>query len=445
MLEYECDTRLGSKRPLSEDASVAATLTSKRANETPTRNRELTTVLVENLPKSYNQSKVQKYFKDCGPIIQVDVADSLKKSFRFARVEFARYDGALAALTKTYKVVGQNKISVSHLIDCTLWMTNFPPNYTQRDIRALFQSINIVILSIRLPSLRFNTSRRFAYIDVTSKEDANTCVKKLNELEIEGYTLVTKISNPLEKSKRTDSATLEGREIIVRNLNTKLLDENVLRDSFEQFGSIEKINIPAGQKEHSFNNCCAFIYFESKDSAEKALQMNRTLLHDREISVSLADKKPFLKRNEVKRLLTSRNSKELGSLACLFPLSDKVSPSQIEKFLQEEIHVDKNQVEKVLLVGDFNGAIVVFRDEKLAAKIPMIINGSQFQGKVIRSGTINDMRKYYNNQQNHNVRRAKPSYTHMTQKTAVNEMKSNLPNKQEQMSNDDFRRMFLGK
>lgn len=444
-MEDAHDTTSRSKRPLDEDPPVTATSSSKKANETPTRNRELTTVLVKNLPKSYNQNKVYKYFKDCGPILHVDIADSLEKSFRFARIEFAKYDGALAALTKTYKIVGQNEITVSHLIDCTLWMTNFPPNYTQREIRGLFNNLKIVILSIRLPSLRFNTNRRFAYIDVTSKEDANACVEKLNGLEIEGYMLVTKISNPLERSKRTDSATLEGREIIIRNVNAELLDENTLKELFEQFGNIEKINIPGGQKEYSFNNCCAFITFEKKCYAEKALQMNKTMLHDREISVGLADKKPFLERKEVKRLLTLRNSKELESLTCLFPVSDKVSSSQIEEFLREELHVDISQVEKVHLVSDFNGAIIIFRDEKLAAKMAMILNGSQFQGKVVRSGTINDMKKYHNNRYNNTVKDAKSSRINTMQKRPNHQVKDKTTDKQEQMSNDDFRKMFLGK
>ncbi|QHS75538.1 U6 snRNP complex subunit PRP24 [Saccharomyces paradoxus] len=443
-MEYAHYVRPDSKRPPDEESPAAAELTSKKANEASTRNRELTTVLVKNLPKSYNQNKVYKYFKDCGPIIHVDVADSLMKRFRFARIEFARYDGAVAAITKTHKIIGQNEITVSHLTECTLWMTNFPPNYTQRDIRGLFQDISIVVLSVRLPSLRFNTSRRFAYIDVTSKEDANNCVEKLNGLEIEGYTLITKVSNPLEKSKRTDSATLEGREIIVRNLNTELLDENLLSDSFERFGSIEKINIPAGQKEHSFNNCCAFIVFEKKDSAEEALQMNGSSLGNREISVSLADKKPFLERNEVKRLLASRNSKELETLICLFPLSDKVSPSLICQFLQEEIDVDKKDIKKVLLVSDFNAAIIIFTDKKLAAKMLMGLNGSQFQGKIIRSGTINDMKRYHSNQRNHNVKISKPSCVNVSQKRRNLQAKKKLPNEREQMSNDDFRRMFLG-
>ena len=443
-MEYGHHARPDSKRPLDEGSPAAAGLTSKKANEALTRNRELTTVLVKNLPKSYNQNKVYKYFKHCGPIIHVDVADSLKKNFRFARIEFARYDGALAAITKTHKVVGQNEIIVSHLTECTLWMTNFPPSYTQRNIRDLLQDINVVALSIRLPSLRFNTSRRFAYIDVTSKEDARYCVEKLNGLKIEGYTLVTKVSNPLEKSKRTDSATLEGREIMIRNLSTELLDENLLRESFEGFGSIEKINIPAGQKEHSFNNCCAFMVFENKDSAERALQMNRSLLGNREISVSLADKKPFLERNEVKRLLASRNSKELETLICLFPLSDKVSPSLICQFLQEEIHVNERDIRKILLVSDFNGAIIIFRDSKFAAKMLMILNGSQFQGKVIRSGTINDMKRYYNNQQNHSMKHVKPSCINVMEKGPNLQVKKKIPDKQEQMSNDDFRKMFLG-
>ena len=89
-MEYGHHARPDSKRPLDEGSPAAAGLTSKKANEALTRNRELTTVLVKNLPKSYNQNKVYKYFKHCGPIIHVDVADSLKKNFRFARIEFAR-------------------------------------------------------------------------------------------------------------------------------------------------------------------------------------------------------------------------------------------------------------------------------------------------------------------------------------------------------------------
>lgn len=74
----------------------------------------------------------------------------------------------------------------------------------------------------------------------------------------------------------------------------------------------------------------------------------------------------------------------------------------------------------------------------------MILNGSQFQGKVIRSGTINDMKRYYNNQQNHNMKYVKPSCINVMEKGPNLQVKKKIPDKQEQMSNDDFRKMFLG-
>lgn len=68
----------------------------------PKRIRERCTVLVENVPKSYNQGKIKKFFKDCGDVLQVNSYESWREGNRcqMARVEFADEDGARSALTR---------------------------------------------------------------------------------------------------------------------------------------------------------------------------------------------------------------------------------------------------------------------------------------------------------------------------------------------------------
>ena len=119
--------------------------------------------------------------------------DSLDKGSRFGKIEFSSYDECLSALTKTNKLVSQNEMRVESLRECTLWIINFPPYSDIKLLKKLFHSMNVVVLSVRLPSKKFNSNRRFVYVDTTSIEDARKCAEQLNNKCIDGYDLVCQI------------------------------------------------------------------------------------------------------------------------------------------------------------------------------------------------------------------------------------------------------------
>lgn len=119
--------------------------------------------------------------------------------------------------------MGSNTIEVNELKDSTVWMTNYPPTFQQRDIRNIFKDHKIVALNVRLPSLRFNSNRRFAYVDLPNMESLDKAIQLLNGKDINGYKLVVKKSNPENRDKRSDAPVLERREIIIRNLPKTML------------------------------------------------------------------------------------------------------------------------------------------------------------------------------------------------------------------------------
>ncbi|QLL34702.1 hypothetical protein HG536_0H00770 [Torulaspora globosa] len=402
----------------------------KNGAKTGTR-REVTTVLVRNLPKSYNQAKVRKYFLDCGEIREVSVSDSLDKSSRLARIQFGRHDEAITALTKTYKRIGQSEITVSLLENCTIWVTNFPPFYTARNVKELVQSVNVVVLSVRLPSLRYDSNRRFAYVDVSSTTEVVTAVEELNGRVIERYRLVVKKSNPLEKAQRTDYGAAERREVMVRQLSKQQLTEQYLRQHFSECGPVESVVVPANQIESSEGY--AFITFQDQSAAKAAVQVEK--LDGKQVQVILADKKAFIERQKVKRIMTSRLTDD--RIIALYPLSDKTSKSQIEALLLDKVIATRDAINEILLVTDRQAAFVSFKEPQVAAKCIISLNGVEFQRQILHCGTVSDLRhpKVDKTQNRPSLGNETPS-----PKPALEDREDG-----QKLSNNDFRKMFLGK
>lgn len=408
-------------------------LPNKKVDEKSGTSREVTTVLVSNLPKSYNLVKVQKLFSECGMINHVDVVDSLDKTYRMARIEFHRYDEALTALTKTLKKIGQNEITVTLLENCTIWITNFPPGYTQRDIKELFHDGGAVALSVRFPSLRFNSNRRFAYVDVCSTEEAEGVVSRLNGKEVNGLCLVVKKSNPMEKSKRSDHGAAERREIMIRKLDTAQMTEQFLRHHFQNFGEVESITIPAKQLPGSGTGY-AFLTFAEQSAAKRALEVD--VLDGKEVSVSLADRKAYIERQKVKSIMQGRFKDD--RIISIFPLRDKTSKDQIERLLHDRAKMREDAIEDIFLVADKEGALVLFRDAKEAARCAMSVEGTEFHKTRLHCGTVYDLRKRRLGE------RVKPVVSASTG-CPRDKPGSDTGIAGPKLSNEDFRNMFLKK
>ncbi|SCU97329.1 LADA_0H05710g1_1 [Lachancea dasiensis] len=430
------------KRPSSSVNAVEA----KRANQASKRNRETCTVLASNLPLNYNFSKVRKLFGACGEIEHIDLQKSATGDTRIARIEFKDYNDVLTALTKSHKSLGGREIIVVPIENCTLWVTNFPPSFDENDLRRLFGESGGTVMSVRLPSLRYDSHRRFAFIDMASENEATQVLNQLHDSCIEKYRLVVKLSQPSMAVKRTDSALLEKRQVLVKNLNQFKVIKQRIEEEFGRFGEIEKVTIPEPQQDIGsksedikVNKGFAFIDFSQLQSAQQSLELNGKEFEGTTIEVTIADKKAFLERKAIKRLFAKNGAME--NVLSLYPLDDRTSITQLQNFIVDQSKVKKTDIKEIYLAYDHHGALVVTKDASSAARIRLGVSGAKFGKRIIRCGSAKEL-------QGHKPAAASAStgsskiLEESQRDESVHDRSIDAPTKK--MTNDDFRKMFLG-
>lgn len=118
------------------------------------------------------------------------------------------------------------------------------------------------IIDVRFPSLKYNTHRRFCYVQFRTAQEAEAATTLDNSAVGENLHLVVKISDPTKKQER-HGPVYEGREIHVSNLDWKAT-ENDLKDLFSQYGKVEVARIPT--KVSGGSKGFGFVVFSSKVS-----------------------------------------------------------------------------------------------------------------------------------------------------------------------------------
>jgi RNA recognition motif-containing protein len=117
------------------------------------------------------------------------------------------------------------------------------------------------IIDVRLPSLKYNTHRRFCYVQFEDSDQAQHALN-LGGKEIEGNALVVKISDPNHKQDRS-GALYEGRELHVSNLDWSATRDE-LTEIFSKYGKVEKVRILRTVDGRSKGT--AFVVFSSRVS-----------------------------------------------------------------------------------------------------------------------------------------------------------------------------------
>ena len=112
------------------------------------RDREHATVLVRNLPVDTKESRVRRFFADCGTINAVRVipdedADGAEGAplTATATVEFEKRADVLAAQTRDLKELDGNVVEVVIAAGTTLYVANFPASADARYVRELFEKV----------------------------------------------------------------------------------------------------------------------------------------------------------------------------------------------------------------------------------------------------------------------------------------------------------------
>jgi squamous cell carcinoma antigen recognized by T-cells 3 len=195
-----------------------------------------------------------------------------------ALIEFESKEDAEFAQSRDGKDFDGSTIEVQIGTGSTLYVTNYPPTADENYIHDLFSKVRKPVLhiglilitvqygeiiSIRFPSLKFNTHRRFCYVQFKDNASAYAALE-LNETAVDGKAgklrLVVKISDPTHKQDRS-GAMQEDREIYVAGIHYNVSEDD-LKGLFSKFGSIERVRIP--RKVNGNSRGFGYVVFESK-------------------------------------------------------------------------------------------------------------------------------------------------------------------------------------
>jgi squamous cell carcinoma antigen recognized by T-cells 3 len=236
-------------------------------NKNQQRDRENTSVMVKGLPGDTTMTKVRQYFRDYGHINNITVKAEEDGQSSAAFIEFRSHEEAESALLRDGKYFGQTQIEVKPGTNLTLFVTNYPPQADEAYLRDIFKESGS-IFSIRWPSLKFNTHRRFCYVTFSDPTGA-AAATKLDGTMLEGkFKLEAKYSDPSRRKTRTGAAE-EGREVHVRDFGTETTEDD-LRSIFGKHGKVASVRILRNMAGKSRGS--GFVVFETKEAAEEAVK-----------------------------------------------------------------------------------------------------------------------------------------------------------------------------
>jgi RNA recognition motif-containing protein len=323
------------------------------------------------------------------------------KKSEVAVIEFETQEEALSAQTRDQKDFHGNIIEVQIGSDTTLYVTNFLPTADEEYIRNLFSKYGEV-LEVRFPSLKFQTKRRFCYVQFATSSAAHQATELDGKATEQGFKLVAKISDPSQKQNRS-GAIQEGREIFCKNIDFKLSEKEV-REAFARFGTIEKLHMPTNVDGSRRGFC--FVTFSTKEEAEAALVMNEEMLGSRRLQVNPSGQTGAKRMAStiISRVRTSTSpsaevngdgldavetsgDRYLRTLG-LMNIPDTVNDARIRALVEPF-----GRLIKIVLRPDHQGAIVEFADVNDAGKASLALEGKEIvPGRPLHVGSVAELK-----------------------------------------------------
>ncbi|KAE8232938.1 hypothetical protein CF326_g2021 [Tilletia indica] len=259
------------------------------------RDREHSSVVVANMPPDATQAEVRALFNRCGPIQALTGPTVLSDGRSAAVVEFTNRSAVTGALTRNGKSLrpdADEDISVALGHDCTLYVTNFPEETTDADIRDRFGKYG-PIFTVRWPSKKFAEKRRFAYVQYAKPEEAQAALSENGVKLSETTKLVVALSDPDRKKKRSD-AQANLKELYVTGLPRIATVTEEVRALFEQYGTVDDLRIPTAKEKDNRAlegqiQGIAFVDMHTDLDAQRAMrELNSTTYRGKVLSITLA-------------------------------------------------------------------------------------------------------------------------------------------------------------
>jgi len=283
-------------------------------------------------------------------------------------------------------------------------VTNYPPTADEGYIRELFKDCG-EIFSIRWPSLKFNTHRRFCYISFRLA-DAAAAATQLDGKMLEGrYKLEAKYSDPGNKKPR-ESAINEGRELHVANLDFKATEDEV-REVFSKYGSVESVRILRNIGGKSRGS--GFVVFEKKEDATEALVLDKSKFMTQILKVELSAAKNFkptatssgLKASSASPAPDSEGDVRMSPSPAPGPSKAEISsrtialmnvPDTVNDARIRVLSEPYGDIVKLVLRPDHQGAIIEFGDVGAAGRAALGLENHEIvPGRRLRTGGVKDL------------------------------------------------------
>ncbi|GAB1200198.1 hypothetical protein APSETT444_009565 [Aspergillus pseudonomiae] len=359
------------------------------------RDRENATVVVKNLPHQITEHKVRQFFRHMF---------SGDGNSEVAVIEFNSKDEALVAQTRDQKSLDDSTIEVQIGTCSTLFVTNFPPEADENYIRGLFREYGEII-DVRFPSLKYNTHRRFCYVQFKTSEAAHRATRLDGTTVGKGLMLTAKISDPSRKQDR-HGPIYEGREIHVSNVDFKASEPD-LKELFSKYGTVELVRLP--RKVDGGSKGFGYVVFSTKEEATAALAMDGQEYRLRTLHVKISapqstkrsattivshvgkSQSPAAEVNGSKASAdadtpsSERAARSLG----LMNIPDTVNDARIRALVEPY-----GKLIKIVLRPDHQGAIVEFADVNHAGRASLELEGQEIApGRKLHVGTVPEMLK----------------------------------------------------
>ncbi len=385
----------GSKRARNDVAAGDGGSEEQQAEKSK-RDRENTSIFVTELPPDVTATKVKSYFKEFGHINNLQVQKEQDGKSSVAFIEFRDADSVPSALIRDGKYFGTTVIRIRAAVNLTVFVTNFPPTADEAYIRNLFNDCG-EIFTVRWPSLKYNTHRRFCYVTFRDLIASAKAVKLDGELLDGRYKLSAMYSDPSLKKSR-EGATAEGREVHVKNLDTEV-DEDTLRAVFVKYGEVDRVRIlrSIGGKSRG----SAFVVYAKKEDAEKAvLELDGTKLRSQIMTVEMSVQSNYKPSARTTGSAASpsptpgedvslRPAEHHGQRTfALLGVPDTVNIARIRALVEPH-----GTIVKLLLRADHGGVIVELLDVAAVGKAQLALEGTEIDGHKLRVGTPADLFK----------------------------------------------------
>lgn len=364
------------------------------------RDRENSSVLVQNLPLNSTETKIRQYFSSCGTVKHLKMLHDEDNS---AIVEFEDSEAATFALSRDGREFEGSELSITLNTGSTLYVTNYIAAADETYIRNLMRPYGEII-SVRFPSLKKNKRRRFCYVEFKQRSDAQAATE-LDNRDIDGLKIVVKISDPTRRHARTENG--EARTLFIGHIPFKATSKDI-ETAFAVYGKVEQIKVPQDAKAKSRNRGIAFVTYLNSEDAQAALALDQTSFQGRNITVNIAseggpranqsvngrskspstqpDPQPTATSKDLNADVMQTEDRRLRTVA-ISDVPDTVNESRIKAIAEKS-----GPVRKVILKTNHQGAIIEFESVADAGKGSIELDGYEIApGRHIRVTTQKEM------------------------------------------------------